>query len=85
MMRIIFILILTGMLSFYLFGDLDTSPIEKACMAVPFKLDFERISACADLINLEERNYCNGPEANTEREVLVVKTLPTFRYMPYTL
>ena len=42
-------------------------------MAVPFQPDFEQVSAWADLINLEERNYCNDPEANTEWEVLVSK------------
>ena len=72
-MRKIFILILTGLLSFYPSGDLVTSPNEKACMGVPFKSDFEQISAWADLINLEEKNYCNDPEANTEWEVLVLK------------
>ena len=72
-MRRIFILILTGLLSFYPSGDLVTSPNEKACMGVPFKSDFKQISAWADLINLEEKNYCNDPEANTEWEVLVLK------------
>ncbi len=73
MMRKIFILTLTGLLAFYPFGDLVTSPNEKVCMAVPFTSDFELISAWADLINLEEKNYCNDPEANTEWEVLVLK------------
>ncbi len=73
MMRKIFILTLTGLLSFYPSGDLVTSPNEKACMAVPFKSDFEQISVWADLINLEEKNYCNDPEANTEWEILVLK------------
>ena len=72
-MRKIFILTLTGLLSFYPSGDLVTSPNEKACMSVPFKSDFEQIPAWADLINLEEKNYCNDPEANTEWEVLVLK------------
>ncbi len=73
MMRKIFILILTGLFSFCPSGDLFTSPNEKACMAVPFKSDFEQTSAWADLINLEEYNYCNDQEANTEWEVLVLK------------
>jgi hypothetical protein len=73
MMRKIFILILTGLLSFYPSGDLVTSPNKKACMSVPLKTDFEQISAWADLINLEEKNYCSDPEANTEWEVLVLK------------
>ena len=73
MMRKIFILTLTGLLSFYPSGDLVTGPNEKTCMAVAFKSDFEQISAWADLINLEEKNYCNDPEANTEWEVLVLK------------
>jgi hypothetical protein len=73
MMRKIHILILAGLLSFYPSGDLVTSPNEKICMAVPFKSDFEQISVWADLINLEERNYCNDPEANTEWELLVLK------------
>ncbi len=72
-MRKIFILTLTCLLSFYPCGDLVTSPNKKACMAVPFKSDFEQISAWADLINLEEKDYCNDPEANTEWEVLVLK------------
>ena len=72
-MRKIFILILTGLLSFYPSGDLVTSPNKKACMAVPFKTDFEQISVWADLINLEVKNYCSDPEANTEWEVLVLK------------
>jgi hypothetical protein len=73
MMRKIFILTFTCLLSFYPSGNLVTSPNEKVCMAVPFKPDFEQISAWADLIDLEERNYCNDPEANTEWEVLVSK------------
>ncbi|MGR3174542.1 MAG: hypothetical protein ACUZ8N_08100 [Candidatus Scalindua sp.] len=73
MMRKIFILTLTGLLAFYPSGDLVTSPNEKVCIAVPFTSDFELISAWADLINLEEKNYCNDPEANTEWEVLVLK------------
>ncbi len=73
MMRKIFILTLTGLLSFYPFGDLVTSPNEKAYMAVPFTSNFEQKSAWADLINLEEKNYCNDPEANTEWELLVLK------------
>jgi len=72
-MRKIFIFTLAGLLSFYPSGDLVTSPYEKVCMSVPFKSDLEQISAWADLINLEERNYCNDPEANAEWELLVLK------------
>lgn len=74
-MRRIFVLTLTGLLSFYPSGGLVTRPNEKVCIAVPFQPDFEQVSAWADLINinLEERNYCNDPEANTEWELLVQK------------
>ncbi len=72
-MRKIFILTLTGLLSFCPSGDLVISPNEKVCMAVPFKPDFEQIPAWVGLVNLEERNYCDDPEANTEWELLVSK------------
>lgn len=42
-------------------------------MVGPLQSDFEQVSAWADLINLEEKNYCDDPDANMEWEALISK------------